>query len=562
MKPFPEQIDHATRPPQGSGAGNSAVSDGTTGQAPAAGGALGLWDAVSIIVGIVVGAGIYQTAPFILKHVDSPQTALIAWGAAGVLSLIGALCYAELATAYPRDGGDIVYLTRAYGRWAGFLFGWVQLTVILTGSIGMMAFVFANYAIRFAEAALEMQLGIISAFAFAGGAVLVLTITNVLGVVFGKTVQNILTFAKVVGLASIIVAGFYAPLPQAWEQPSLTLPELQKITFPGFLPSLGVAMILILYTYGGWNDAAFVAAEVRNGKKNITRSLILGILLITALYLLVNAAYINSLGFPGAQKSQQIAADVLNSAFGRGGVSLMCVLVMISALGAVNGLIFTGARVYSTIGKDYAILAWMSGWDRKHGAPVPALITQGFLALGLIFLVGTTEGREGINSVLEKTLLSSKQVETQTPKGPQTVEEKTYLLKPMDWEDSYLASTDLPAGQKAAGLAKGGFDTLLTCTAPIFWVFFLLTGISLFVLRERDPGVERPFKVPLYPELPLIFCLSCGYMLYSSISYALERQWKGGLFLLGVLPLLIGLPLFKLSGLLGDRRASLVEKGK
>jgi amino acid transporter len=221
----------------------------------------------------------------------------------------------------------------------------------------------------------------------------------------------------------------------------------------------------------------------------------------------------------------------------------MCLLVMTSALGAINGLIFTGARVYSTIGKDYPLLSWMGGWDRKHGAPVPALVTQGVLALALIFLVGTPTGRDGINKALEGTLLSSREV--------QGKEEKTYLLPPMDWEDSWKAKLDLPEGEKAAELAKGGFDTLLTCTAPVFWGFFLLTGVSLFVLRERDRHVERPFRVPLYPELPLIFCISCGYMLYSSISYALERQWKGGLFLLGVAPLLLGVILYRISQLMG-----------
>jgi amino acid transporter len=123
----------------------------------------------------------------------------------------------------------------------------------------------------------------------------------------------------------------------------------------------------------------------------------------------------------------------------------------------------------------------------------------------------------------------------------------------MDWENSWAAGANIPEGEKAAELAKGGFDTLLTCTAPVFWGFFLLTGVSLFVLRQRDQDIERPFQVPLYPELPLIFCLSCGYMLYSSISYALERQWKGGLFLLGVAPLLVGLILYRLSQLVGKK---------
>jgi APA family basic amino acid/polyamine antiporter len=598
MKPTPEHFQRASDySPAGPVQGNGTVDPVAGSEAAPTKPALGLWDAVSIIVGIVVGAGIYQTAPFILKHVDSPQTALITWGVAGILSLVGALCYAELATAYPRDGGDIVYLSRAFGRWTGFLFGWVQLTVILTGSIGMMAFVFANYAIRLFGEAFGMELGVFSTFAFAGGAVLLLTITNILGVVFGKLVQNVLTLAKIAGLGAIIFAGFYVPKPDAWAQPGLSLSELQKLTFPGFAPSLGVAMVLILYTYGGWNDAAFVAAEVKNGKKNITRALVLGILIITVLYLLVNAAYINSLGFRDAQGSRQIAADVLNNGLGKGGVSLMCVLVMVSALGAVNGLIFTGARVYSTIGKDYPLLSWMGGWDRKHGAPVPALVTQGILALGLIFLAGTTGGRESVNRLLAESYLRTDTVVkesridasivysavfvwaspshtfadcslalyvAQNPRSTrgennawtefvQKQEEqiKVYALNPMEWEDSYKANLKIPEGEKAAELAKGGFDTLLTCTAPVFWVFFLLTGISLFVLRERDKEVERPFRVAPYPELPLIFCLSCGYMLYSSISYALERQWKGGLFLLGVAPLVIGVVLYRISRLLG-----------
>jgi amino acid transporter len=484
---------------------------------PAPAGALGLWDAVSIIVGIVVGAGIYQTAPFILKNVSSPTTAMVTWAVAGVLSLVGALCYAELATTYPRDGGDIVYLSRAYGDWAGFLFGWVQLTVILTGSIGMMAFVFANYAARLWTGSATEDLGPLATFGFAGGAVLVLTVTNILGVVFGKTVQNVLTLAKVVGLGAIVVAGFYAPKAGAWAEASLSPDELKALTFPFFTPSLGVALVLILYTYGGWNDAAFVAAEVRDGKKNITRALLIGILIITVLYLLVNAAYITSLGYQGAQRSQQVAADVLNNGFGKNGEALMCVLVMVSALGAINGLVFTGARVYSTIGKDYPVLSWMGGWDRKHGAPVPALITQGVITLGLIFLVGTGAGRNAINAAIK------------------------FFGEGLGF--SAFGFPEVQWGEKP----YDAFEVLLSCTAPIFWLFFLLTGLSLFILRERDRHIDRPFKVPLYPELPVIFCLTCAYMLYSSFDYALGRGWKGGVFLLGILPLVIGFPLYRLS---------------
>jgi APA family basic amino acid/polyamine antiporter len=519
--------------------------------------ALGLGDAVSIIVGIVVGAGIYQTAPFIFKHVSTPQMALAFWGVAGALSFIGALCYAELATTYPRDGGDIVYLNRAFGRWCGFLFGWVQLTVILTGSIGMMAFVFANYAIRLCKDGFGMDLGILSAFAFAGGAILLLTLTNILGVVFGKVVQNVLTVAKVIGLGAIIVAGFMAPMEGAWEETSLPLQQLRDLTFPFFEPSIGVALVLILYTYGGWNDAAFVAAEVKDAKRNMTLALVLGILLITVLYILVNYAYINALGYHGAQRSSQIAADVLNRGFGKGGVALMCVLVMVSALGAVNGLIFTGARVYAKIGQDYSILSWMGGWSIAKGSPVPALITQGVLALLLVFLVGTNPGRDAVNALLDLTATGSehKQVKDEKTGELKWVTDRTgHFLKPMQWDDPRSSKKEYGPGEEATELAKGGFDTLVTCTAPIFWGFFLLTGISLFVLRERDRDIERPFKVPFYPTLPLIFCVTCGYMLYSAVAYALVRDWKGGLVLLGLLPLLLGLPLYHLSQAMGDAK--------
>src|SRR3712207_381071 len=145
---------------------------------------LGLWDAISIIIGIVIGAGIYETPPLVFQQVSGPWMGLGVWALGGVLSLIGALCYSELASTYPRSGGDYVYLTRAYGPWAGFLFGWSQLAVLMTGSIGMMAFIFANYAVKL------WNLGPTSEYIFAVAAVLLLTLTNITGVMLGKRTQN------------------------------------------------------------------------------------------------------------------------------------------------------------------------------------------------------------------------------------------------------------------------------------------------------------------------------------------------------------------------------------
>jgi basic amino acid/polyamine antiporter, APA family len=212
---------------------------------------LGLWDIISIILGIVIGAGIYETAPLIFQNVSSPWAALGVWVAGGVLTFLGALCYAELASAYPRSGGDYVYLTKAFGRWAGFLFGWMQLAVLMTGSIGMMAYIFADYAVTL------KRFGPASEFVYAAAAVTALSVANLIGLVFGKRTQNFLTGLKVLAIGSIVLAGFF------WSQPAVAK-TVAAATSGG---SLGLAMILVLYTYGGWNDAALVAAEVSDNRR-------------------------------------------------------------------------------------------------------------------------------------------------------------------------------------------------------------------------------------------------------------------------------------------------------
>jgi amino acid transporter len=441
---------------------------------------LSVWDAVAIIVGIVIGAGIYETAPLVFANSTSGAQALTLWALGGALSLVGAACYAELASTYPRSGGDYVYLSRAYAPIVGFLFGWAQLAVILTGSIGMMAYVFADYS---AELWPMPDAG---KAIVAGAAVLVLTLVNVFGMVVGKTAQNLLSIVKVVGLLAIAIVAFSAPIRGSAAPPS-----------PEGTASVGLAMILVLYTFGGWNDAAFVAAEVRGPKRNIARALVLGTAAVTLIYLLVNAAFIAALGFDGARQSKAIAADVLRGPFGEAGARGISVLVMISALSAVNGLILTGSRVYATLGTDYSVFARLGQWHPRWRSPISALAAQLVVSVGMIAAVGTGSGRRSIDALL-------------TALG----------------------------GSPASWAGHGGFDTLLRCTAPVFWLFFLLTGVSLFVLRSKDSQRERPFRVPLYPILPLLFCGTCLYMLYSAVDYAGALTW------FGVLPLAAGVPLY------------------
>jgi amino acid transporter len=446
---------------------------------------LTLWDTVSIIVGIVIGAGIYETAPFVFQNVSGSLPALGVWAVGGVLSLIGALCYAELATAYPRSGGDYTYLTRSYGAWAGFLFGWSQLAVLMTGSIGMMAYIFADYAATIWDFGGEAK------FIYAAAAVVTLTAANIAGLLVGKRTQNILTGLKVLGLAAIFVAAFFASKPGS--------PIATSAASGGGKPSLGLALILVLYTYGGWNDAALVSAEVENKHRNIPRALIFGTLTITVIYLLINTAYFVALGFEGARQSKAIAAEILGRPFGTFGAKAMAGLVMISALGAVNGMIYTGSRIYATMGEDYRAFRWLGHWDSRKGTPAPSLLAQMFIALILMGLVGTAFGR---------TLVSG----------------------------TFVAF----GGGAVSWSGHGGFDSLLKCTAPVFWLFFGMTALAVIVLRFRDGQTSRSFKTPLFPVLPLVFCGTCAYMLYSAIDYARK------LVLIGTIPVAIGLILFML----------------
>jgi amino acid transporter len=546
---------------------------------------LGLWDAISIILGIIIGAGIYETPVGVFRMIGDPWLTLGLWLLAGVLALVGALCYAELATTYPRSGGDYVYLTRAYGPLAGYLFGWAQLAVIQTGSIGLMAYIFADYGSRL------YHFGEFSSVIYAAGAIVGMTLLNMLGVVLGKTMQNVLTFAKVVGLIGIIVAGFAfasptKPIvtdgqvekaengqltvttdasgtpkvfeitdksqllidfqtktkikvndkdeevavtlqhfqPQTKKERDATGKELDKTTrqrvkvlSPAAHPTeaaqvftvgegippyslIAFAMVLIFLTYGGWNDAAFVAAEVRNRQRNIPLALICGTAGVTVIYLLVNQAYISGLGFEGAQLSREVAADVLKLLPWAYGEQAMCILVMVSALGAVNGLIFTSSRIYATLGADYSLFAKLGQWNAGRGTPIWSLFLQMFISLTMVLAVGTEQGQETLNQGLE-----------------------------------YLGR------KRVSWVGQGGFYSLLQCTAPIFWLFFLMTGLALFTLRRNDPTIERPFSVPLFPLLPLIFCATCGYMLYSGIGYA------GELGLVGAVLVLAGIPFFVFS---------------
>ncbi len=420
---------------------------------------LSLFDSTCIIVGIIIGVGIYETAPIVAASMGSWTRTLIVWLIGGVLSMAGALCYAELATAYPQEGGDYVYQNRAYGSWAGYLFGWSQLVIIRPADIALMSFVFARYAQTFFPAFENSRLF------YTAGAVVVLTIINVLGVREGKWTQNMLTVVKALGLLGIIIAGLASPGRVVLQE------RPQAFSFGG----LELALILVLFTYGGWNEMAYVAAEVKRPQRNILRALVMGTTAVTALYLFVNGAFLYALGFIKMSASQAVAVDTVAKVFPDSAAKAMSIVISISALGAVNGLIFTGARISYALGAEHVSFQILGRWNPHLGTPVYALVFQSCLSLAIVFLAG-----------------------------------------------SFI-------------------DTILY-TAPAVWLFFLATGLSVFRLRHKEPHTPRPYKITGHPVTTCVFCASCFFMLYSSISYALANKPVGLLIL--VIVLLAGVLLF------------------
>ncbi|MDJ0688569.1 MAG: amino acid permease [Xenococcaceae cyanobacterium MO_188.B32] len=417
-------------------------------------------EAVAVIVGIVVGVGIFKTPTLVAANVSGGISFLLIWLLGGLISLLGALCYGELATSYPHPGGEYHYLTRSFGKEMALLFAWARLSVMQTGSIALLAFVFGDYVVQL------VPLGDRAAAIYAALAVIVLTGINALGIQLSKWLQNWLTAAKLLGLLFIFWTGLVLT--------SSSTPAVS--TTPNSEGSYGSALIFVLLTYGGWSEAAYLSAEIQDVKQNMVRVLVGSIGAIALVFLLVNFAYLKGLGLSAIANSQAVAADLMRQALGEAGVQFISLLVAVSALGAMQGTIFTGGRTNYALGQDWKLFSWLGRWDERTQTPLNALLIQGTITLALIWL-GT--------------------------------------------------------------LTRSGFATMVEYTAPVFWFFLLLTTLSLFVLRTVEPEVSRSFRVPLYPLTPLLFCATCVYMLQASLTYTGIGALVGvGVLLTGV-PLLL-----------------------
>jgi amino acid transporter len=424
-------------------------------------------DTVAIIVGLVIGAGIFRFPPLVAANSPDEAAFYLLWILGGAISLVGALCYAELATAYPSAGGDYHFIQRAFGRTLSFLFGWARLAVITTGAIALLGYTFGDYASTL------LRLGPNSAAIYAALAVLALTAVNLLGIRETKGTQNVLTSLLVLGVIAVIVTGLLLVAPA----PAPAAPAAAKPW-----TAAPFAMLFILFTYSGWNEAAYVSAELKE-RRSMVIALALSLALVTVLYLAINYAYVRGLGFQGVAKSETVAADLMKVHFGATGANIISAIVCLAALTSINATIIAGARSNYALGRDWPLFGWMGRWDDRTDAPRNSLYVQGAFALALV----------------------------------------------------------------VAGAFTDQVKTMIEYTSPVFWFFFMMTGIGLFVLRARDPATPRPFKVPLYPLTPVIFVATCAYLLYSSLAYVKGGAWAG------VAVLAIGLVLL-LAG--GGRRAT------
>lgn len=440
---------------------------------------LGLYDVIAIIVGIIVGSSIFQTPSSIAGLLQSGSWILFIWILGGLFSFIGALCYAELASAYPREGGDYYFLHHTYGPWSGFLYAWGRLLVIHSGNIAMMAWIAGTYGEKLLPLFLNGFFGSYDENSFliihastilSVSAVVLLTLINLIGLRAGKWTQNLLAAAQIIGLSAVILVAFLFSSPAEPAAASDT-------TIPFAFGQFFLAFIFVQITFGGWSDCAFVAAEVKRPEKNIFRALMIGLAIVTAVYVLINLALVYALGHAGMAESNQIMASVMTKGIGPIGGHMISAIVVICALASVNGMILVGGRIYHPFGRDHQLFHILSQWNPKSSVPTAAFVVQGIIACALLF-----------------------------------------------W---------------------GNFEELVIFTSAAHWLFMAMVGISLLVLRWREPEVDRPFRVPLYPVIPLLYIATCLMLLYSSFNYASSITPYGAWIGFGIV--LLGLPVYWLS---------------
>jgi APA family basic amino acid/polyamine antiporter len=486
---------------------------------------LGLLDATMIVVGSMIGSGIFLVSAESARLVGAPGWLLAAWALAGVLTITGALCCAELAAMWPRAGGQYVFLREAYGPSIGFLFGWALFLVIQTGTIAAVAVAFANFTGVLlegisAENYLVAPFTIIKPFTIgtigfngyalslstqqllALGMIVLLTALNTRGLHTGKIIQNTFTFTKTGALVGLIVIGlllgwrhnsaaytssWWQPWSNGWK-PSVDQVHFEAVTHGALVLALtmlvGKAMVGPLFAQSAWNNVTFTAGEVRDPGRNLPRALLLGCLLVVALYLLANLAYVVTLPLATIQGAPQnrVATSLMQVVLGARGTVIMAVAIMISTFGCNNGLILAGARVYYAMARDGLFFERVATVNRRH-VPAVALVTQGLWAAFLTL--------------------------------PRTV----------------------TVNQQTSGYAFGNVYTqLLEYIVSADLIFYALMVGAVIVMRRKAPEIERPYRTFGYPIVPLIYIFIAGLFILDLAYLAPSTSGVGYLLVFTGLP--------------------------
>ena len=474
---------------------------------------LGSVDATMIVMGSMIGSGIFITSAESARLIGAPGWLLLAWAVAGLMTITGALCCSELATMMPRAGGVYVFLREAYGPSIGFLFGWTLFLVIQTGTIAAVAIAFAKFFGVFVPAIASDHYLIAPVRIFGGYAVslsteqfiavllvFLLTWTNTRGLELGKSVQNIFTFAKTGALSGLIIIGLLlgwsansAARSSAWWD-SWANGWSPQIAQPGFAVAGGLALTLLfgramvgpLFAQTAWTNVTFVGSEVRNPERNLARALLAGCSIVVVLYLLANLAYIAVLPFSGIQHAPQnrVAVAMMNALFGHAGAMCMAAAIMISTFGCDNGLILAGARVYFAMARDRLFFEKIGTTNRYH-VPAAALVAQGIWT-AFLTLPRTVTTNSATGSVIYGNVY-------------------TQLLE-------YIISADL--------------------------LFYLLLVAAVIVLRRKEPQAERPYRTWGYPIVPIVSIVLAGLVI---IDLAWLAPTTSGI---GILIVLTGVPVY------------------
>ncbi len=415
---------------------------------------LGLFTAIMLVIGGVIGSGIFRKPGVMAAQVGSPTLLLAIWFLAGGITLFGALTNAEIAAMIPETGGQYVYFERMYGPFVAFLYGWAVFAIIQTGSIAAVAYVFAEYATEFirlpefprALAAWSFHLPWIGNIApldqvgvkgLAATLIILLTMINFLGVKFGGLLQDVFTVAKLVAMLALVAGAFLLP----------TGGSFSNLTSAGTgMPATGWALLAAcagalqgaFWAYDGWNKITYVAGEIKDPQRSIPRALLFGLLAVTAVYVLITVAYAYVLPIDVMAKSKLVAADVADRCF-PGGARWMSAAVLISTFGITNAMVLATARVFFAMAQRRVFPSILGAVHPRFHTPGPALLVQCTWSVLLLF--------------------------------------------------------------------SGTFDTLTDSLIFVSWVFYALGAAGLFVLRRKEPNAPRPYRVPGYPVVPCVFIL-------------------------------------------------------